>query len=185
VGPVKLLYVGRLVRTKGARELIRAMALTQDLDCRLDIVGDGPDREANQALITELHLEDRVTLWGWKSKAEVSAFYRDADVFVFPSYREPGGTVVHEAMGFSLPLVVADRGGPGSNVSPECGIKLPISTPAALVADIASAVKFLVNDPVERRRMGAAAYAHVGGTSLWRKKLDRIDTLYAQISRPN
>ena len=48
-GPVRLLYVGRLVRTKGARDAIRALALLGDLDVHLDVVGSGPDADACQA----------------------------------------------------------------------------------------------------------------------------------------
>ena len=55
----------------------------------------------------------------------IDDFYRAADVFVFPSYREPGGNVVFEAMSFGLPLVVGDRGGPGSAVDERSGIRVP------------------------------------------------------------
>ena len=47
-GPTRLLYVGRLVRTKGARDAIRALAHLRDLDVHLDVVGSGPDGEACQ-----------------------------------------------------------------------------------------------------------------------------------------
>ncbi len=180
-GPLRLLFVGRLVRTKGARDILRALTFIPDVPLVLDIVGVGPDRAACEAIVAEHGLQRRVIFHGWRSKAEVADFYRAADVFVFPSYREPGGTVVFEAMGFSLPLIVADRGGPGSSTSPSCAIKLPVSTPDALAADIAAAIRGLAAEPSRRLAMGAAAHAHVTRTALWSAKVERMDRIYAEI----
>ena len=49
-GTVRLLYVGRIVRTKGLRDIISALDLVRDLDVMLDVVGDGNDREACELL---------------------------------------------------------------------------------------------------------------------------------------
>jgi glycosyltransferase involved in cell wall biosynthesis len=180
-GEIKLLYVGRLVRTKGARDIIRAVALLPDLGIELDIVGEGPERSECEALILSLGLNDRVRLHGWRKKGELPEFYRKADAFVFPSYREPGGNVALEAMGFSLPLIVVDRGGPGSATSELCAIKLPITTPEALAVDVAAAIRRLARDPQLRRQMGAAAHEHVTRTALWSAKLERIDSIYTDL----
>jgi len=181
-GPVRLLYVGRLVRTKGIRDVVRAMALLHDLPVVLDVVGEGPERGACEALIAEQGLQDRVVLHGWKSRTEVAGFYRAADVFVFPSYREPGGNVALEAMGYSLPLIVVDRGGPGSAVSAACALKLGASTPEALAADVAAAIRRLATDPGMRCRMGKAARAHVLATGLWSVRIERMSELYAELA---
>jgi glycosyltransferase involved in cell wall biosynthesis len=180
-GDVRLLYVGRLVRTKGARDIIGAMARIRELPIVLDIVGEGPDRTECEALISNLNLAKRVILHGWKSKSEVSDFYRKADIFVFPSYREPGGNVALEAMGHSLPLIVADRGGPGSAVSSDCAIKLQISTPEAMTEDIAGAIRKLTEDQALRLRMGAEAHRHVTKTAMWSAKIDRMVEIYGQL----
>ena len=126
---VRLLYVGRLVRTKGARDAIRAMSLLRELPVTLDVIGDGFDREPCEALVAQLSLHDRVTFHGRLDRAEVDDYYRAADIFVFPSYREPGGNVVFEAMSHGLPLVVSDRGGPGSAVDDSSGIRVTPVTP--------------------------------------------------------
>lgn len=180
-GTVRLLYVGRLIRTKGARDILRAMPQLKDLDLHLDIVGEGPERVACEALIVELNLADRVTLHGWKSKEEVAGFYRQADIFVFPSYREPGGNVALEAMGYSLPLVVVNRGGPGSATSEACAVRLPASNPEALSRDIAEAVRALVENQDRRLLMGAEARRHVAATALWPAKIERIGALYEDL----
>jgi glycosyltransferase involved in cell wall biosynthesis len=181
-GPVRLLFVGRLVRTKGVRDLVRALSLVSDLPVELDIVGEGPERAPCEALVASLGLEARVHMHGWQSKEKVGTFYRAADIFTFPSYREPGGNVALEAMGYSLPLIVVDRGGPGSATSDLCAMKLSVSTPEKLASDLAAAIATLAADAGLRDRMGRAAYEHVGKTALWSAKLDRVDTIYADLA---
>lgn len=180
-GPLRLLFVGRLVRTKGVRDAVRAMARLRDVDAVLDVIGDGPEREACEALVTEHGLAGRVVLHGRLAREEIDAYYRDADVFVFPSYREPGGNVAFEAMAFGLPLIVCDRGGPGNVVDDSCGIKLPAVSPDQLAADVAGAVRALAADPGRRLALGAGARARVQRIALWESKIDAVDALYEQV----
>jgi glycosyltransferase involved in cell wall biosynthesis len=84
-------------------------------------------------------------------------------------------------MSFSLPLIVVDRGGPGSATSDLCAIKLGVSTPVALANDIACSIRKLVENPELRAQMSAASYAHAQKTALWSAKLDRMDAIYAEL----
>jgi len=177
-GPVRLLHVGRTIRTKGLRDLIRALDRVRDLPVVLDVLGDGNDRAACEALIAELGLEDRVTLHGTVPRAVVDEFYARADAFVFPSYREPGGGVIMEAMSFGLPLILCDRGGPAAFVTEECAILLPAQSPQQLAADCARAVRALVEDPALRQRMGAAAREHAERTHLWTHRIEQMESIW-------
>lgn len=183
-GPVRLLFVGRIIRTKGVIDAIRAMDRLRDLAVVLDVVGDGADRSACEDTVRELGLTDRVTFHGGVPRRVVDEFYRRADVFVFPSYREPGGSVVLEAMAFGLPLIVCDRGGPGANTDTSCAFRLPAVTPEQLAADCATAVRTLVVNPDLRRRMGRAARSHAEGSHLWQHRLDRVSAIYEDIGSP-
>lgn len=184
-GPVRLLYVGRIVRTKGLRDLIRALGHLRDLDVVLDVLGDGSDRSTCEALARDLGVAGRVTFHGSVHRAVVDEFYARADVFAFPSYREPGGSVVLEAMAAGLPLVVCNRGGPAASTDDSCAIRLPAETPDQLAADCAAALRLLVTDLGLRLRMGAAARRHVGAAHLWSQRIDRMVGLYAEIARPD
>ncbi len=181
-GTLRLLHVGRLVRTKGLRDVLRALSLLPDLDLRLDVVGEGPERAPCEQLVRELGLSDRVALHGWQDRDTVTAHYRAADVFVFPSYREPGGNVVFEAMGHGLPLVVCDRGGPGAAVDASCAELLPVSTPEALSADVAAAIRRLATDPERRRAMGRAARQRAATTALWPARAAGAGALYDELA---
>lgn len=179
--PARLLYVGRLVRTKGAREAIRALTMISATDVHLDIVGDGPDRAFCEELVADLGLAGSVTLHGYLPRSAIDTFYRRSDVFVFPSYREPGGNVVFEAMGHGLPLIVADRGGPASSVDDTCAIRVPVTTPEALAQDVARAVDELLADPVRRLAMGRAARRRVAEVGLWQTKIEAVNRLYEEL----
>ncbi len=178
--PLRLLHVGRLVRTKGARDTIRALGYIPRADVHLDVIGDGPDRPACEALARELDLTGRITFHGSLARATVDDFYRAADIFVFPSYREPGGSVVFEAMGLGLPLIVADRGGPASSVDESCAIRIPVTNPDALARDVATAIDMLISEPEVRLEMGRQSRKRVAEVGLWESKIDRVEGVYAR-----
>ena len=181
-GQVRLLYVGRIVRTKGLRDAIRALALMRPAaPVFLDVVGDGFDRASCENLVNELGVSDAVAFHGRLPREEIDEFYRAADVFVFPSYREPGGIVVQEAMSFGLPLVVADRGGPAESVDDRCGFRIQPENPEQFAAAIADAVQRLVEDEDLRIRMGDAARARVASIALWDEKVRWLEELYIDI----
>jgi glycosyltransferase involved in cell wall biosynthesis len=182
-GPVRLLFVGRIVRTKGLRDAIRALDRIRDLDVVLDVVGDGNDRPACESLAAELAVSDRVVFHGKLPREAVDSFYEQADIFVFPSYREPGGNVSLEAMAFGLPLVVCLRGGPGANADDNCAIRLESESPDQLARDCAAAVRTLVEDRGLRLTMGLAARELAVSTHLWSHRLSRMEQLYAELSR--
>ena len=180
-GQVRLLYVGRLIRTKGARDAIRALGLLSGLPVSLDIVGDGCDRSACEALARELGLGQRVRFHGWLARERIDDFYRAADVFVFPSYREPGGNVTFEAMGHSLPMVVSDRGGPGAVVDETCGIRVHPDSPGQYAQELASALARLVREPAERLALGEGARRRAREVGLWETKARQVEPVYAAV----
>jgi glycosyltransferase involved in cell wall biosynthesis len=111
-GPVQLLAVGSLIRVKGFDLLLRAMAglHRRHPGLRLRIIGDGPERQALEALAAGLGLEDVVTWSGWVDHLELPQAYRDADLMVSSSLHEVHGVACLEAMASGLPVVGSDVG---------------------------------------------------------------------------
>jgi glycosyltransferase involved in cell wall biosynthesis len=107
-GAIRLLFVGRLVRTKGARDAIHALGLLRELPVVLDVVGDGSDQAACQALAADLGLAERVRFHGRLPREQVAGFYRAADVFVYPSLNETFGLPILEAMACGCPVVTSN-----------------------------------------------------------------------------
>ena len=177
-GALRLLFVGRVVRSKGLRDLIRGLKLAVDVNAVLDVVGEGNDMAA---CVTEARsLGDRVKFHGKLPRADLARFYASADVFVFPSFREPSGNVVLEAMSHGLPLVVADNGGPGFAVDDSCGIRVPVASPEQFAHQIAEAIRKM-RDPQLRKRLGDASYAKTVQRFHWGTKIAWMCSLYESI----
>lgn len=110
---INLLFVGRLVPYKGADMLIDAIHnLSDDLrnKIKLTIVGDGSEKVKLENQVKNLGLEKVVSFTGWIKQEETVEYYKQADIFCFPSIREFGGAVVLEAMACGLPCIVANNG---------------------------------------------------------------------------
>jgi glycosyltransferase involved in cell wall biosynthesis len=181
-GRMQLLFVGRVIRSKGVRDAIRAMAQLSDLDrLHLDVVGDGDDMAACREETRKLGLTGRVTFHGMIPRSEVDAFYAKADVFVFPSFREPSGTVVVEAMSHGLAMIVADRGGPGFVVDESCGFRVPVLDPDQFASGIAAGIRKLAQEPRLIDAMGAAAREKIRREYLWDAKIDRLEEIYESV----
>lgn len=177
-GALNLLHVGRAIRTKGLRDTVRAMAHLRDLpDVRLVSAGDGPDLAACKAEAAQLGVADRITFLGRIPRPEVDRAYAAADVFCFPSFREPMGGVFFEAMEWGLPVITAARGGPDFIVDDQSGLRLPVETPEQFARAIAEAARRLAGDPGLRLRLGQGARARVQGFGTWDDKArDMIET---------
>ncbi len=179
---VRLLHVGRLVRSKGLRDAIRALGkLRDDPRWTFDIVGDGAERAPCEQLVRDLNIADRVTFHGRQPRDKVDAFYRQAHIFLFPSFREPSGNVVLEAMSFGCVPVVADRGGPAESVPPECGTRVDASDPETLAAGLASVLHHLFESPETINAKAEACRRRCDEVYHWPRKIERLEALYNEL----
>lgn len=94
-------------RGKNIDALIRAMALLKrrDVECMLQVVGEGPLKPELASLARELAVEDRVELLGRVSDAELAEAYTRASLFAMPSSKEGFGIVFLEAWRHGLPVI--------------------------------------------------------------------------------
>jgi len=180
---LRLLHVGRGVRTKGLRDVVRAMGHLKDElpDMTLTSAGAGEEIDVCKAEADALGISDRITFHGLIPREDVETLYEDADIFVFPSFREPAGNVVYEAMRWGLPIIAAARGGPDWIVDDHTGLKVAVTEPEQFARDIAEAIRTLAADPVRRRTMGQAAHAKLEREALWSVKAQGLAKLYAEV----
>jgi glycosyltransferase involved in cell wall biosynthesis len=179
---LRLLFVGRVIRSKGVRDAVRALAkLTDRGGIMFDVVGDGDDLAACKREAQELGVGGLITFHGRLPRTDIDAFYARADVFVFPSFREPSGNVVLEAMSHGLAMVVADRGGPGFVIDETCGFRVPVIDPAQFAEGIAACIRRLAAEPRLVESMGAAAREKIRQKFLWDAKIARLEEIYSSL----
>ncbi len=104
-GNFVLTYVGRLAKEKNVEELFASLAGLERKDVTLLVVGDGPYRQALEAAVQELNLEDRVIFTGMVKPDRVADYYRLGDLFVSASTSETQGLTYIEALASGLPAL--------------------------------------------------------------------------------
>ncbi len=180
-GRLRLLHVGRGVRTKGLRDVVRALTHLNDLPgVTLTSAGTGEEIAICRAEAERLGVSERVTFLGQVARDEVEVLYDSHDAFCFPSFREPAGGVLYEAMRHGLPVITAARGGPNWIIDDRSGIRISVTDPLRFPADIASAVRRLTRDVALRQSLGQGARARVSQQGLWRNKAARMVALYEE-----
>lgn len=181
--PVKILYLGKLVRFKGAELAIRAFAqLRASVDAEFHIVGDGIERPYLEELTRELGMQDAVTFHGNAAYEEVGSFYENSDIFLYPSLTEASGNVLLEAMKFGLPIIAVNNGG-AKYMCPETGtFKVAIGQPEKMIHALVENLELLISDHDRRMVMGHENYKHVREHYSWDVLRTRIFHLVDQIT---
>jgi glycosyltransferase involved in cell wall biosynthesis len=105
--PGRLLFIARMVPTKGLVDVIRAVRIVLDRDftVTLDCVGDGPSRAEAESLSRELGLSEVVRFTGLVPEAETVRYYLEAGMLVFPTHREGFSMTVFQALAAGLPIL--------------------------------------------------------------------------------
>jgi len=179
---LQVIYVGRLVDWKRVDLLIEACAqLKGRIKFHLEIIGDGPLREALTSQARELSLTDEVQFHGRLSHREAADILRNADVMVLPSMRECGGAVVLEAMASGIPVIATKWGGPIDYITPETGILISPSTPDIFIKELAAALQFLEKEAAARVKMGEAGRLRAASVFGWKVKTQVLLGIYASV----
>lgn len=111
---LKLGYVSRIDEGKGWDVYLKLVKLLIDNGCQVKatIIGLGAQVEAMEKMISDLELQDIVTYLGAKKHDELPLYYKEFDIFVFPTLLpESLGLVGIEAMAASTPVVGSNIGG--------------------------------------------------------------------------
>jgi glycosyltransferase involved in cell wall biosynthesis len=132
-----ILGVGRLDVLKDFPTLIRAFSIVRSQrDCRLVILGEGPDRRALESLVVELGLQKDVCLPGFVNNP--FAWMRVATVMVCSSLTEGCPNALMQALACGTPVVSTDCAGGCSEIleGGRWGRLMPVRDPRAMAAAI-------------------------------------------------
>lgn len=156
-GAPRLLAVGTITPRKGHLLLVEALAGLVELDWRLTCIGslerDAAAAAALRRAIAAHGLADRIALAGEHPPALMGDVYRDADLFVLPSYHEGYGMACAEALAHGLPVIATTAGAIPDTVPPAASILVPPGDATAL----REALRRALCDGALRCRLAAGA----------------------------
>lgn len=103
----RLISVGRLSPEKGFIDLLRMFnILHKDYpDWRLEIIGDGVEKERLAKYIKDHELDEVVTLHGFRDKEYIDKLLHKSSIYLLTSYTESFGIVLIEAMSHGVPCI--------------------------------------------------------------------------------
>lgn len=103
-----LLYIGRINKLKGLRELVEVMKVI-DFPIQLLIAGpDDGEKENLVRIIKKYNLKDKIHFLGLVNESEKAELYKMSNVFVHPSKLEGFSISILEAMSNSLPVLITE-----------------------------------------------------------------------------
>ncbi len=156
-GPLRILYVGQLIRGKGVDLLLRAAGYLKT-EFTIRIAGAGNDEEYLKSIVCELGLGASVDFLGRVS--DIDSLYQWANLTVMPCrWQEPFGLVGVESMSCSRPVVAFDTGGISEWLK---NAKNGLLAKSGDVKDLATKIDELASDENKMRVMGANGLEMVG-----------------------
>jgi glycosyltransferase involved in cell wall biosynthesis len=162
-----VIHVGYQCREKGTFEIIEAAKkLPDNVNILLIGIVSEDKRKLIEDAIFKNDVSNKVKLLGTRHKPEIWGYYRNADLFLFPTYTEGFPNVIMEAMLFGLPILVTDVGNIAeiTNAGGE--------RPAALLLDnadppnsleISDKIMYLIQNHELRRKLSKNGFERVRG----------------------
>lgn len=144
-GPLRMLYLGRLERRKGVRELIDALLGLEERDWRLTLVGSDTDTAplggSMRALLqAQIAGDERVELLDAVPRERVPELVDAHDALVVPSRWECWPYVALETLARGRPVIAPATGGLAEIAGGDAGFLAGDASAAALAATIAPLV---------------------------------------------
>ena len=175
----QLLIVGRLASQKGVDVAIRALAIAiKDIaQLRLQIVGDGPQRQILEKLVEDLELKDVVEFKGWCNKQQVNRSYREAGVLLQPAiWPEVAGLTVAEAAAYGVPAIVSNIGALPESVVMGNGL---IASPPADAQSLAEKIVQFFGSTQDYEKFSQNSLQFADSRRL-ENHLEKLEKLYTQ-----
>lgn len=178
-----VLFLSRLNFKKGLDILIPAFARAAKRHPDLHLVIAGPDDgmlAPTQGWVAAEGIGTRTTFVGMLGHEAKLAVFRDAAMFVLPSYSENFGISVVEASACGVPVAISDRiniwreienAGSGLVAPPE-------------IEAVARQIETLAGDPEQAQQMGLRGKAMAAEKFSWGKIARDLETVYRSLARP-
>ena len=163
-----ILFYGALEKRKGIDVLLDAFVEICNLkieNCKLILVGTGPEGENLKLKVQSLKLKDKVVFLDWVDNSKLPDYLDASDVFVYPSvpfggWEEQFGYAMAEASACCIPVVATKTGSINEVVlNGESGILVEPNNPSQL----AEAINKIISNPELAKKMGKFGREYVVG----------------------
>ncbi len=174
-----LIFLGRIVTTKGLPLLLQAVRLLQQQNhpFELKIIGDGPERASLEKCAQEWKLATQVRFLGRLPDSQIADLLAQADLLVVPSLGgEVFGMVIAENMLRGMPILASDLGA-FVEVLGDAGRTFKTGDPA----DLARQIGQLLDDPAASQRLGGAAHQRVRDFFALRRMIEGHAQIYRRL----
>lgn len=165
---IRILYTGRLIIGKNLLMAIKAVAsLSDDHNVVFDIIGDGPEKENLNGLISILNKKDCIHILQPLQRDDLLEKITQYDIYLFPSLLEGGSWALMEALGSGLPTVCFNASGMRVITDDSCAIRIPMDNPQNALKNMTNALKKLCMDSSLRKQMGENAARRIRDKFSW------------------
>lgn len=178
-----ILFVARFIHQKQPLVLLRsfALAVQQDPQLRLLMVGDGDQKPEALALVQQLGIADKVVFE--KFRQDVPDVLAAADIFVLPSLWEGLPIGLLEAMAMGKAIIGTKVDGTSEVIQHnQNGLLLDVE---GLEQHLAKALLALAADPEKCRMLGKAARATISNTYSASTMTRQIEEIYLKLLLKN
>ncbi len=172
-----IIFVGRLLKTKGIFDLLKAfLQLRRNFsDLHLVLVGDGPETKSINNMISANGLKRKAHIIGEQLHNEIPNLLSSSDLFVLPTYYEGLPNSLLEAMACGLPIIITKVGGiPEAVIDGKNGILINTNDVHALV----KAVEHLLRNERERTKMGFSGKDTIEKNFSWKRSANKLFNIY-------
>ncbi len=170
--PLTLGLLGQISPHKGHAD---ALAALRELGrgYRLCIAGEG-----RESYLRRLKTSARGLPVEFRPFTPPLDFFREIDILLAPSWDEPFGLVILEAMAAGIPVIAGDRGGPADIIAAgRDGILAPPRSPSVLAA----AVRALASDPGALSRLARQARQKIEEEFTLDRMIRQVEEFYREL----
>ncbi len=176
-----LVFLGRVVTTKGVRLLLEAVRLLQKQNhpFQLKIIGDGPEHAPLEKLAQEYKLGANVSFLGRLLNSQIEELLAHADLLIVPSLGgEVFGMVIAENMLRGIPILASDLGA-FVELLDNSGRTFKTGDSA----DLARQIRRLLDDPSALQHLAVAAHQRVRDFFALRRMIEGHAQIYRRLAQ--
>ncbi len=183
----KVISVGRFVPLKGFDltlhsfiKFIYSITIPERKNCKLILVGTGPEKGLYQKIIADNKVEKYVEIIEWIERKELMKLYEKASVFLFPSH-EGAGMVVAEALSFGLPIICLNNEGPGEFITTNCGFAVQQLDYNNTIFELKESLQKLYFDKELLYKMSLGARKQFEERFTWNSRGEHLKNIYNKL----